>query len=144
MPAVTVEVDEDLAIRNELERKYTDALANVVAKMEDEQISKEAARVAFDAVYQTVSGLVTWDDLNVIMREAEAIDPKPFRNRYVIVKGVQAMSLEVMNTRLHITHLTDNGKQKQQVNNYLSQGDAFNEADRIFMNLTSRGWIELL
>lgn len=144
MSAVKIEVDEDLAIRNELERKYTDALANVVAKMENNEVSQEAAVTAFLAVYQTVSGLVSWDDLNGIMAEAKELEATPFRTRYVILKGKQAMSLEVIKTRLHITHLTDNGAQKQQVNNYLSQGDAFNEAERIVHNLATRGWIELL
>jgi hypothetical protein len=139
----TIEVDEDLAIRNELERKYTDALANIVAKMENEEISAEAARVAFDAVYQTVSGLVSWRDLNVIMREAEAIVPDPQRTRFVLAKAAQVMSLEVRQTKLVIVHLKDNG-QKAQVNNYLSQGDAFNEAERIMCNLVSRGWTEVL
>lgn len=138
----TIEVDEDLAIRNELERKYADALANVAAKMDTEEISKEAAVVAFEAVYQTVSGLVAWEDLNSIMEEVNKIVPEPLRTRYVITRNGQVMTLEVRRENLHIAHLTGEDL-KAQVNKYLSQADAFNEAERIVHNLAARGWKEI-
>lgn len=67
VPIITV--DEELKVANELERKYLDALANVLAKYEQGYISEDAMMSAFSAVYETVSGLVTWEDLNEIMQD---------------------------------------------------------------------------
>ncbi|MCR9222883.1 MAG: hypothetical protein NXH70_02340 [Hyphomonas sp.] len=67
IPIITV--DEELKVANELERKYLDALANLLAKHEQGYISEEAMMEAFSAVYETVSGLVNWEDLNEIMQD---------------------------------------------------------------------------
>lgn len=69
MSVPIIQVDEELKVANELERKYLDALANVLARYEQGYISLEAMMEAFSAVYETVSGLVNWEDLNEIMQE---------------------------------------------------------------------------
>lgn len=53
----------------ELERKYLGALADLVADYEKGNITLEAMMTGFKAVYDTVSGIVNWDDLNEIMAE---------------------------------------------------------------------------
>lgn len=68
-PSNQILPDEQYELTAELERKYLEALANVLAKYEAGDITLDAMMTAFEAVYITVSGLVNWDDLNEIMQE---------------------------------------------------------------------------
>ncbi len=69
MSGVDIAPDDPYTQRAELERKYTDALANLLGDYEQGNITLEAMRAGFYAVYTTVCGLVDWDDLNEIMAE---------------------------------------------------------------------------
>ena len=68
-PAKQLLPDEQYELTAELERKYLDTLSDVLARHEAGEISLESMMEAFLAVYNTVSGLVDWDDLNEIMQE---------------------------------------------------------------------------
>lgn len=137
------EPDEDLKIRQELERKYLEALANVAAKMDQGEISQEAGRVAFEAVYQSVSGLVDWDDLNDIMGEAHDIEPAPYIQRRVFLKGGSLVVIDVEVATLRVVAFTGVTQHKREVRKLESQGDAWNEAERVADGLLNKAWTEL-
>ena len=54
---------------SELEAKYKSALLNIVADYERGRYTAREAKVAFSAVYQTVSGLVDINELQEIGKE---------------------------------------------------------------------------
>lgn len=137
-----VEADEHLGIKMELERKYLDALGHVAARMDMGEISQEAGIEAFNAVFQTVSGLVEWEDLNEVMAEIKHLKPEAHISRYVLVKGAETICLEVNRSNFTVFRHAD-GKTACKRQQLLTQGDAFNEAERIRDGLIRKEWKEL-
>jgi hypothetical protein len=59
--------DDDFAVKKELSRKVSETAHAILHKhLVDAELSARETRVALDAVYDCVSGLVDWDIANLL------------------------------------------------------------------------------
>jgi hypothetical protein len=53
-------------LREELSRKTMDTIAGLLTRHAEGELSPEVTRIALTAVFDTVSGLVPWDIMDII------------------------------------------------------------------------------